>query len=109
MESIKLLKPVIDLKSTGAQIKSLRKESGFTVRDIQDIFGFEFPQAVYSWEQGKNVPTVDNLLVLAKLFNVTMDELIVTRIVEIDVVCSKETAEKICNKNCGSCKWKMSA
>lgn len=109
MENIKFLKPVIDLKGTGTQIKSLRRESGFSVRDIQEIFGFEFPQAVYSWEQGKNVPSIDNLLVLSKLFKVSMDEIIVTRIVEIDIKCSADTAEKICSKNCESCKYKLSA
>lgn len=109
MEKIKFLKPIIDLKGTGTQIKSLRKESGFSVRDIQEIFGFEFPQAVYSWEQGKNVPTIDNLLVLAQLFNVTINEIIVTRTVEIDVLCTEETAEKICNKKCDKCKYKLTA
>lgn len=109
MEKIKFLKPVIDLKGTGTQIKSLRKENGFSVRDIQDVFGFEFPQAIYSWEQGKNVPTIDNLLVLARLFNTSIDELIITRIVELEINCSEETASKICNKKCDSCKYKLTA
>jgi len=109
MENIKFIKPVIDLKETGTQIKALRKQNGFSVRDLQDIFGFEFPQAVYSWEQGKNVPTVDNLLVLARIFNVSIDEIVKTRNVEIDIVCSAETASKICSKNCEKCKWKLTA
>ncbi len=109
MEKIKFLKPVIDLQNTGLQIKSLRKENGFSVKDIQDIFGFDYPQAVYAWEQGKNVPTIDNLLVLARLFHVSIEEIVVTKIVEIDVVCNKETADKICSKKCESCKFKLSA
>ena len=68
MRSVTIQKPVVDLKATGAQIKSLRIKYGFSVHDIQTIFGFEYPQAVYAWEQGKNVPTIDNLLVLAHLF-----------------------------------------
>lgn len=109
MEKVKFNKPVIDLKNTGLQIKSLRKESGLSVRDIQDIFGFEYPQAVYSWEQGKNVPTIDNLLVLSRLFEVSIDEIVVTRNVEVEICCSEKTAEKLCNKKCESCKWKLSA
>lgn len=109
MEKIKFKKPVIDLKNTGSNIKALRKNSGFSVRDIQNIFGFEFPQAVYSWEQGKNIPTIDNLLVLSKLFNVAIDDIVISREIEIDVVCSADTAKKICSKNCESCKWKLSA
>lgn len=109
MEKIKFNKPVIDLKNTGLQIKSLRKQNGFSVHDIQDIFGFEYPQAVYSWEQGKNIPTIDNLLVLSRLFNVGIDEIVITRNVEVDICCSAGAAEKICNKNCESCKLKLSA
>lgn len=109
IKRVKFLKPVIDLQATGVQIKSIRKEKGFSVRDIQDIFGFEFPQAVYSWEQGKNVPSVDNLLVLSKIFEVSMDSLIATRIVEVEIQCSSSTASKICSKNCDSCKWKLTA
>ena len=106
---IKFKKPVIDLKGTGNQIKSLRKSKGFTVRNLQDIFGFEFPQAIYSWEQGKNIPAIDNLIVLSTLFEVSMDQLIVTRIVEVDIMCSSDTASQLCNKKCDTCKWKLSA
>ena len=53
MENIKFKKPVIVLKGTGNQIKSLRKSKGFTVRNLQDIFGFEFLQAIYSWGREK--------------------------------------------------------
>lgn len=76
------MRPVIDQVATGNKIKQIRKEQGFSVRDIQNVFGFDYPQAVYAWEQGKNVPTVDNLLVLASLFNVELKDLLVTRMVE---------------------------
>ena len=84
METIRtFLKPVIDLKGTGAQIKRLRKISGYSVNDLQMIFGFDYPQAIYAWEQGKNIPTIDNLLVLSELFGVEISQIIVTRSIEI--------------------------
>lgn len=88
------LRPVIDQAATGEKIKQLRKEQGFSVRDIQNIFGFEYPQAVYAWEQGKNVPTVDNLLVLAALFKVELKDLLVTRMIEnlLDATDEKKSA-----------------
>ena len=49
MRTVTIQRPVVDLKSTGAQIKSLRIKSGYTVHDIQAVFGFEYPQAVYAW------------------------------------------------------------
>lgn len=78
-----LLRPVIDQIATGEKIKKIRKEQGLSVRDIQNIFGFDYPQAVYAWEQGRNVPTIDNLLVLSSLFKVQISDLIVTRQIEI--------------------------
>jgi len=109
MANAKFFKPVIDLTATGSRIKEIRKNKGFSVRDIQDIFAFEYPQAVYAWEQGKNVPSIDNLLVLSRLFDVAIEEMIVTRIVEMDIKCSEETAAKICDKKCESCKFQLSA
>ncbi len=39
----------IQQKETGSRIKSLLRESGYTVKDIQSAMGFENPQAVYKW------------------------------------------------------------
>ena len=69
--------PVIDLSATGKNIIALRKARGLTVRDIQDFFGFEEPQAVYKWQQGKSLPTVDNLLALSVLLGVTIEKILV--------------------------------
>ena len=38
--------PVIDLQKTGRNIEKYRKDSGLTVRDLQEYFGFEYPQAI---------------------------------------------------------------
>ena len=93
------------------KIKSLRKESGFSVRDIQEIFGFEFPQAIYAWETGKNAPSLDNLLVLSRLFKVSIEELIEVRIVEVDALCSQHAADCMNQdeKTCESCSFRKSA
>ena len=71
--------PVIDLKATGAKIQQLREDRGFTVRDLQQFFGFEDPAAIYHWQNGKNLPSVDNLCALSKIFEVPMDNIIVLR------------------------------
>ena len=69
--------PVIDLPATGINITRLRINAGLTVRDIQDIFGFSTPQAIYKWQHGTALPTVDNLVVLAAVFGVTVDKILV--------------------------------
>lgn len=69
--------PVIDLAATGRNIQRLREERGLTVRDLQAYFGFEEPQAIYKWQKGKSLPTVDNLYALAALLQVTVDDILV--------------------------------
>ena len=44
------------------------------------MFGFSTPQAVYKWIHGTAMPTIDNLVILAAVFGVTMDEIIVVDI-----------------------------
>ena len=69
--------PSIDLTATGIRITELRQQTGLTVRDLQDIFGFNTPQAIYRWQRGLTLPTLDNLVVLAAVFGTTLDAIIV--------------------------------
>ncbi len=69
--------PTIDMTATGENIMRLREAAGLTVRDLQDIFGFATPQAIYKWQHGTAMPAIDNLVVLAAVFKVPMDEIIV--------------------------------
>lgn len=71
--------PVIDLVTTGKNITRLMKINGLTVSDLQEIFGFEYPQAIYKWRRGECLPTVDNLIILATIFKTTIDKIIVTK------------------------------
>ena len=69
--------PTINMVATGRNITKLRKAAGLTVRDLQDIFGFATPQAIYKWQHGTAMPTIDNLVVLAAVFEVPMDAIII--------------------------------
>ena len=69
--------PTIDMVATGKNIVKLRDAAGLTVRDLQDIFGFATPQAIYKWQHGTALPTIDNLVILAAIFDVAMDDIIV--------------------------------
>lgn len=69
--------PSIDLAATGIRITQLRQQSGLTVRDLQDIFGFNTPQAIYRWQRGVTLPTLDNLVVLATVFGTTLDAIVI--------------------------------
>ena len=61
MRSISMAYPTIDLAAT----------------DLQAYLGLEHPQAIYHWQHGRNLPSVDNLYALSKLWGVPMDKIIV--------------------------------
>lgn len=67
----------IDMVKTGQNIIRLREKAGLSVKDLQSAFGFSTPQAIYKWQQGLAMPTLDNLVVLASILNVSMDEIVV--------------------------------
>ena len=69
--------PVIDMTATGMNITRLRINAGLTVRDLQAIFGFSTPQAIYKWQRGDVMPALDNIVVLAAVFGVTVDAILV--------------------------------
>lgn len=69
--------PTIDMIKTGQNIVFLRKRAGLTVKDIQEAFGFSTPQAIYKWQKGIALPSVDNLVILARLLNVKIDDIII--------------------------------
>ena len=68
--------PAIDMVATGRNITKLRENKNLTVKQLQKIFGFTTPQAIYKWQRGQAMPTVDNLVVLAQVFDVAIDEII---------------------------------
>ncbi|MDE6625545.1 MAG: helix-turn-helix domain-containing protein [Lachnospiraceae bacterium] len=69
--------PMIDMAGTGKNIERLRKQNGLSVKDLQDIFAFSTPNAIYKWQRGAAMPTLDNLIVLAAVFQVTVDDILV--------------------------------
>lgn len=69
--------PVIDMEATGANITRLRKERGLSVRDLQAYFGFSEPRAIYKWQCGKSLPTVDNLYALGVLLETPLEDILV--------------------------------
>ena len=50
-----------------------------TIRDVQDVTGVS-AAAVTKWQSGNAIPSIDNLVVLAALWGVQMDDIVVTRV-----------------------------
>lgn len=69
--------PCINTAATGQNINRMRIAAGLTVKDMQMVFGFATPQAIYKWIHGTSMPTIDNLIILAAMLDVTMDDIVV--------------------------------
>ena len=86
--------PVIDMTATGRNIVFLRKRAGLTVRDLQAIFGFANPQAIYKWQRGETLPSTDNLLALGFILGEPIEKILVFQTIE-------KTEPQ--DNSCGSC------
>lgn len=69
--------PIIDMRKTGENIQRLREKCGLAVSDVQKYLGLANPQAIYHWQRGTSLPTVDHLCALSHLFDVPMNEILV--------------------------------
>lgn len=69
--------PIIDMQATGANIKSLIRDRGLKIADVQKRCGFNTPQAIFKWMRGDAMPSIDNLVILADILDITIDQLLV--------------------------------
>ncbi len=101
--------PVIDPIATGKNIIRLREDRGLSVRDLQTFFGFEGPQAIYKWQHGKTLPSVDNLYALSALLDVPMDEILIPTRPKRDMMLFEQQADACCSvhsrRSSGASAW----
>lgn len=74
---IRMNYPVLDIKATGERINQLRKDNNLRVTDVAEYMGFESTQAVYKWQRGESLPTVDNLYALSRLLHTSVDDILI--------------------------------
>ncbi len=71
--------PTIDMVATGLKIKEKIACKGMAVKDVQKVFGFASPYPIYKWINGQSLPAIENLVVLAKIMDTTVDDLLVVK------------------------------
>ena len=59
----------MDIRETGQKIVKLRHNNKITQEELAEKIGVS-SQAVSKWENGKNLPDIEHLMLIAKLFNV---------------------------------------
>ncbi len=67
---------MIDMKLTGRNIASLRAVRGISVKDLQEMLGIATPQAIYKWQRGETLPSIENLAALSCVLEVPIDEIL---------------------------------
>lgn len=66
---------MFSMEEIGRKILSLRKSRNMTQVNLADKLGITY-QAVSSWERGNSMPDIEKLPEIAKLFGISIDELI---------------------------------
>ena len=69
----------IDMEKTGMRIEEICREQGVTIKELQALFGFAAPNAIYRWLRGEALPTVDHLVILAHGLHVSVDDILVLK------------------------------
>lgn len=65
----------IDAKKTGIKLREHRKAAGLLQKDLGRMIGID-PSSISIWERGVRIPSVDNLVILSKIYNVHIEDLI---------------------------------
>lgn len=60
------------------KLVELRKEHGFSQEELAEKLNVS-RQAVSKWERGESSPDTDNLISLAKIYNISLDELLLNK------------------------------
>ena len=68
----------VNMAATGANIKNMMKARNIKVKDVQAVCGFGTPQAIFKWMRGDAMPSIDNIVILAHILDVPIDEIIIT-------------------------------
>lgn len=71
--------PTIDMQATGNNIRNMIKANNMKIADIQGVFGFNTPQAIFKWMRGDAMPTIDNMVILADVFGVTVNDILIIK------------------------------
>ena len=84
--------PVIDIEKTSLKLKELRTARNIKISELQTVFCMENPQSIYNWEnpEKKNLPRIDNLVILAEKYKVRLDDMIVIKKQQDECIAERE-------------------
>lgn len=69
--------PVLDMQATGKRIRELRQMHKISIQTLRENMQLESVQAIYKWERGASVPSLDNLILLSKILETPIESILV--------------------------------
>lgn len=71
--------PIIDCEATGKNIVRLMKENKISMYKLQMDLGLQSATNIYAWQSGRHLPSIDYLLKLAKMFNCSVEDILIVK------------------------------
>lgn len=81
---------MIDMEATSQNIRNLMKITGYTARELERLIGCT-QMTFFNWQEGKNLPSFDNLLRLSGILKTPMEKIVVFKKFEMQDLPLKES------------------
>ena len=69
-------KQKLDKQKVGLNLYRLIDESNYTYEYVAEFLMFSSPRVIYEWTKGTKMPTIENLMNLANLFDVRIEDIL---------------------------------
>lgn len=69
----------IDTIQTGKKLYEIIKENNCKVSELQKLLNLSCPQPIYRWTKGQVLPSIDNLYMLSRIFEMHIEDMLVIR------------------------------
>lgn len=76
MKAFDISRYSIELEATGERISKLMQKNKMRAKDLADFLGISV-QSISKWCHGVTLPSMDNLVILAELFHVSIEEILI--------------------------------
>lgn len=70
-------KAKLNKRETGNQLYRIIDASKYSYSDIADFLELKTTRVIYEWTNGKKLPSIENLINLAKFLNVQVEDILV--------------------------------
>ncbi|MEZ3463554.1 MAG: helix-turn-helix domain-containing protein [Lachnospiraceae bacterium] len=83
----------VNTKLSGKKLQNAIKNSGYSIRELQDMLDLSCPNPIYKWIRGETLPSTVNLYRLSHILQIPMEKLLAAESVTIHREYVPETEE----------------